>query len=395
MRTRWVAAAVVAAIGCKDKRDRKADDPMPMPEPAPVVHVDAPKPWPELEGYTITAAERVVALPVKPDTPRFDVGGPVVAGDVAVVASSQFGFVAVDWRRGAIAWSKPAGLHVAPPLYADGHVILVGDCLAPPAIPDGEVLVGCIRVVTPTGTDEAYSAIRARPKAIATFADARGEQALWRDDDHTVRWRRGDAAIAIDLVTGAAKPADATPPPLVVEYKTHRWEVAQVDGRIVAREHGKIAWETQHPYTRLLGTVWLPGQSPMVRLVNVGSFRGDPEINLMDMDATGSLRGQVAKPAPGIALISGAVSSIGDAAIAVRLDTSLRRDFVVGYAANSLLMWVFPLPELPRADGVGLAIAPDAVVVFHDGDTLTILPELSAPPTTPGAARASSKNPTP
>ena len=40
-------------------------------------------------------------------------------------------------------------------------------------------------------------------------------------------------------------------------------------------------------------------------------------------------------------------------------------------------------------DPVGVAIAPDAVVVFHDGDTLTILPELSAPPTAPGAVARS------
>jgi hypothetical protein len=79
----------------------------------------------------------------------------------------------------------------------------------------------------------------------------------------------------------------------------------------------------------------------------------------------------------------------------VRLDASLERDFIVGYAANALLMWVYPLPHQPRADPVGLAIARGAVVVFHDGDTLTILPELSAPPTAPGAARVPSENTTP
>jgi hypothetical protein len=56
---------------------------------------------------------------------------------------------------------------------------------------------------------------------------------------------------------------------------------------------------------------------------------------------------------------------------------------------------VYALPEQPRADPIGVAVAPDAVIVFHDGDTLTILPELSAPPTAPGAARAPSQNPTP
>jgi hypothetical protein len=56
---------------------------------------------------------------------------------------------------------------------------------------------------------------------------------------------------------------------------------------------------------------------------------------------------------------------------------------------------VYPLPETPRADPVGVALADDAVVVFHDGDTVTILPELSSPPTAPGAARGPSENATP
>ena len=122
---------------------------------------------------------------------------------------------------------------------------------------------------------------------------------------------------------------------------------------------------------------------------------GAHEIHLFDVDATGSLHATAARPTPGIALLGWGTSSIGDAAIAVRMDRSIRRDFVVGYAANAMLMWVYPLPEVPRADPVGVAVAPEAVIVFHDGDTVTILPELSAPPTAPGASRAPSENPTP
>ena len=100
-------------------------------------------------------------------------------------------------------------------------------------------------------------------------------------------------------------------------------------------------------------------------------------------------------PAPGIGLIGHAIDSVGDVALAVRLDRSLERDYIAGYAANALLMWTYPLPRVPRADPVGIAIAPDAVVVFHDGDTFTVLPELSAPPTAPGAVRPPSENATP
>jgi hypothetical protein len=133
----------------------------------------------------------------------------------------------------------------------------------------------------------------------------------------------------------------------------------------------------------------------MVRVANVGAFGGRAEMNLLDIDATGSLHGQAAFPVPAIGLLGHAIDEVGNTAIAIRLDSSLRRDFVVGYAANALMMYVYALPEVQRADPVGVAVAPDAVLVFHDGDTFTVLPELSSPPTAPGAPRAPSQNPTP
>jgi hypothetical protein len=178
-----------------------------------------------------------------------------------------------------------------------------------------------------------------------------------------------------------------------------RWDIAHVDGRVVGYKGGtrQVAWTTENQYTAVLGAVWLQEMGPMVRIANAGAFRTSPEIHLIDIDATGSLRAQVAKPAPGIGVLGHAISSVGDAALVVRVDNSLRRDLVAGYSANALLLWVYPLPELQRADPVGIAISADAdaVVVFHDGDTVTVLPELSAPPTTPGATSTSSKKPTP
>ncbi len=365
-----------------------------MPEPPPVVvadagrALDAPGPWPELAERPTVEPTFIVAIPTKSDQPRFETAGPVIAGDLAIVASSQFGFTAVDWRRGQIAWSKPSGAHVAPPIAIDGTAVLIGSCVNPPDLPD---LLGCLRVVTATGADQANIAIRG---AAPAFAASTGTQDVWRDGERTVRWRRGDEAIAIDLVSGAAKPASAKAPPLVVTYRDKRWSIEHTaDGKIVAT--GKPDWKTQRPYAEMLGAVYLPEQAPMLRVANRGAFHGMPEIQLMDMDATGSLHGQVAFPVPGIAITSHAISSVGDVAMAIRLDASLERDYVVGYAASSLLMWVYPLPVMARPDPVGVAVAPEAVVVFHDGDTVTILPELSAPPTAPGAVRAPSQNPTP
>jgi hypothetical protein len=420
------AAAATAALAlglaaCGKRKPEEAPPAKAEPAPAPTAPGDGGPPapddalagtpagvWPELEGMPLTAPERVVLLPTKPDVPRFSVGGPVIAGDLAVVSSSQFGFVAVDWRRGAIAWTKPAGLYVAPPLLLPqgAGLALIGDCFAPPQIPDGEHLLGCLRVVTPAGVDQAYMAIRGKPAAVEPFAAERGTQAVWRDGDRALRWRRGEQAVTVDLMTGVAAPAASLePPPITVEYRAKRWEIEHADGKIVARTRrgARPAWSTENSYTALLGAVWQQDSAPMIRLADLSNRGGAPHVRVIDMDATGSLRTASARSMPGIALLASATSPVGDVALAVRLDKSLRRDFIAGYAVSAAVRWVYPLPEQPRVDPVGLAVAAGttgndaagAVVVFHDGDTLTILPELSAPPTAPGASAGSSRNPTP
>jgi hypothetical protein len=255
-----------------------------------------------------------------------------------------------------------------------------------------DTLLGCLRIVTPTGADQGYLAIHG--SGVDEFAESPGDQRVWQAGEHAVVWRRGDAAVNVDLNTGVATKAVAGEPPVVVSYKGKTWTITQGEDGII-KAAGTPPWQTSRDYTQLIGAVYLPGQGPMVRAVRTGAFGGHPELNIFDIDATGSMHGQVAFPVPGIGLIGHAVNSIGDTALAVRLDTSLERDFVAGYAANALLMWVWPLPKEARPDPVGLAVASDAVVVFHDGDTLTVLPELSAPPTAPGAAKPPLENATP
>jgi hypothetical protein len=352
---------------------------------------DAGTPWARLAGFPHVEPVRTIALPARPDLPRFDVGGPVIAGDVAIVSSSQFGFAAVDWRRGALVWSRPAGLHVAPPVNTPQGAILISDCTAPVDVPG--TLLGCIRVVSAAGIDRSYAAIHG--VRVDAFAGTPGTQDLWLDGDRTVRWRRGDRAVAVDLISGVATPASAAPPPLHVVYRTHAWDISRTEEHIIARERGKLAWQTRRPYGTLLGAVYLAELAPMVRVANIGAIGGYAEMNLLDIDATGSLHGQAAFPVPAISALGHAVDAVGNTAIALRMDSSLRHDYVVGYAANALLMYVYPLPEIPRAEPVGVTIATDAVLVFHDGDTFTVLPELSAPPTAPGTPRPPSQNPTP
>jgi len=306
------------------------------------------------------------------------------------VSSSQFGFAAINWQHGFVAWTRPAGLHVAPPIAQGDTAILIGDCFHPPEVTD--TLLGCLRVVTAAGADVSYAAIHGA--GVAAFAGTPGVQELWLEGERTVRWRRGDLAVSVDLITGVARPAIAEREPVHVRYGSRAWDITRTEQRIVAREGGKLAWQTSHPYTTLLGAVYLAELAPMVRVTSIGTF-GLPEMILLDIDATGSLHGQAALPVPAISTLGHALDAVGNTAIAVRMDTSLRHDYIAGFAANALLMYVYRLPEVPRADPVGVAVAPDAVLVFHDGDTLTVLPELSSLPTAPGAPKSASQNPTP
>src|SRR5262249_53199131 len=161
-------------------------------------------------------------------------------------------------------------------------------------VPD--TLLGCLRVVTATGADQSYAAIHGRH--VDAFATAPGPQEVWLDGDRAVRWRRGEQAVSVDLITGAARPAAAPSPPVHVVYRTHAWDITRTDERIIAREKGKLAWQTRHPYTALLGAVYLAELAPMVRVASVGSFGGVAEMDLLDIDATGSLHGQAAFPVP-------------------------------------------------------------------------------------------------
>lgn|GEM_PF-2111347 len=388
--------ALVPVLGCKSKPAAHVFEDAAT---AGVLHGDAaPKrgEWAELARFRKTEAVHVVALPVKTTTPRFDVGGPALANGIAVVSSSQFGFVAVDYRNGQVMWSKPAGLHVAPPLARAGMFVLVGECLQPPEMKGEDLLLGCVRTVNTTGGDVNYVAIRGHQKDVQEFANEPGPQHLWSTPSDTLLWKRGDKAVLVDPVTGLASSAPAIEPALTITYKDRAWDVTQDDeGVLSATQKGKPAWKSKRTFTELIGAVYLPEQTPMVRVSNVGRFGGMAEMSLFDIDATGSLHGTVAFPVPGIGINGHGIDSVGDAALAIQLDRSLDHHFIVGYAANALLMWVYPLPVVQRPDPIGIAVAPDAVVVFHDGDTLTVLPELSAPPTAPGATHPPSENTAP
>jgi hypothetical protein len=390
-------ALVLLLVACKDKPALKhRDAAIAAPSDAAVAPVDALATWPVLEKPVEQIEPlRVIAVPANEKLPRFTIGGPILVGDLAIVSSSQFGFAAVDFRRGQIAWTKPAGSHVAPPLAVGVNIVLVGSCINPPTIPESETLLGCMRVVTPTGSDQAYIAIRGR--GVAAFSSSAGDEQVWTKpgSPESIIWKRGESAVAIDLLSGVAKPTKDEPPPLHVTYKDKSWDIRRNESGLIEAK-GTPNWKTEGEYGPLVGAIYIPDQAPMIRVVRSGGGRDGRMIMMFDIDATGSLHGQVSLyPVPGIGLIGHAISKVGNTALAVRLDTSLERDYIAGYSANAALQWIYPLPGMKRPDPVGIAIAHDAVVVFHDGDTVTVLPELSAPPTAPGAVRDPSENATP
>ncbi|MCW5805972.1 MAG: hypothetical protein KIT31_26640 [Deltaproteobacteria bacterium] len=326
-----LALLILVAAACKSKREAPpAEDATEARVPPAPVAAQAPA-WRELAALPHARPARTIALPVG-DGPRFEVAGPVIAGDLAIVASSQLGFCAVDWRTGRTAWTKRTGEHVAPPLAHRRGVVLIAQCAKPVELRPGERLLGCVRVVGVDGEDASHVAIRGAEGATDDFAGARGAQAVWVDaqdqrrlrtngrsvdvdDGEHVRWRRGDQTIVINVDTGAAVPADGGPP-------SDGWTVAQEDGALVAR-----------------------------------SVRRPAAVRTL----------------PGIGVL-GVADATGAGAVAVRLDSSLEHDYVAALTPDATVAWVWPLPAIARPDPVGVAVAPDAVVVFHDGDTVTVLP---------------------
>src|SRR6185503_18751514 len=138
------------------------------------------------------------------------------------------------------------------------------------------------------------------------FAASDGPQAVFRDAGNVI-WRRGDKAVSVDLLTGVAKPAPAADPPLVVTYKDKTWRIRRTAEGLIAAE-GTPAWSTENSYGELLGAVYIPGQSPLVRVSQPSRRFGNPELMMFDIDATGSLHGQVSlNPVPGIGLVGHAI----------------------------------------------------------------------------------------
>ena len=183
-----VVASVLALGACTSRREEAQRAPAVAVEVADVrddVPTAPAAPWPELAELPRIEAVRVITLPARADVPRFDVGGPVVAGDLAVVASSQFGFAAVDWRRGtarvdqARRRARRAAARDRRRLRPDRRVRRRRR-----RSPRTTRCSAACAIVTPAGADQAYVAIHGQAaERRGVRGSGRAQQQVWRDGE--------------------------------------------------------------------------------------------------------------------------------------------------------------------------------------------------------------------
>jgi hypothetical protein len=371
--------AVLLAAACSGRR-RPASvgtgtDAALAAAPAPADAADDAAAWAALGDRPRVVPARVLTLPARRDRPLVSAVGPVVVDGVAIVGSSQLGFVAVDpTGGGGPGWRRATGPHLAPPLPLPDGVLLVADCEGAPLPPAGQRVLGCYRLVSPSGDDRAAGTITGDRAGTAAFAAEPGAAALFPLGPDRVRWQRGAHAVEVDLLAGQAGPVAPEPDVVIARAGARTWRIGLDDEALVGTgAGGGASWRVDTRFAAVLGVV--PGQAhevPMVRVAHLDGTSGRGFVELLDIDATGSRRGQAAHPVPGIVLLAHAFSA-GATTLAIRLDTSLRHDFIAAYDRSAALHWVWPLPVTTRLDPVGLAITDQHVLVFHDGEYLSVL----------------------
>jgi hypothetical protein len=393
-----VVSTALLAANCKGRAAKKSlsassSDTLSSGPVAQSVAVDGSAAgWTMQHDLPWIEASRVILLTAPINVPQFSIVGPVVDDDIALIGSSQLGFAALRWRDGSIAWSKLGGMHLAPPLMMQGSWQLISDCPRPVDAVDDQVILGCLRTVTREGIDLSLMPIVGARAELSEFAETSGPQQTWMIDRSSrsgpvmLGWQRGETAVSIDSVTGKASITSRRANEIYANIKGEQVKFALEEEQLVARrvnviqgsERGPELWRLNDRFVAVVGVIGGSRyEAPMVRLVRIGT-RLNPrgEIDLLDVDATGSNHGQAAFPTPGIALLGRHSSTDGATALAVRVDTSLQHDLVIGYSATAERRWAFALPEIPRADPVGVAVTGDAVLIFHDGNRVSILPTL-------------------
>ncbi|HTJ45043.1 MAG TPA: hypothetical protein VL463_23205 [Kofleriaceae bacterium] len=373
--------------------------------------------WPELADLPSASPWRIAELPISaPTAAPVASYGPLVIDQIAIVATSRAGFVAIDLTTANVMWSRPAGPRVAPPAADGVRAVLAGDCATQPRpVAAGEIALGCYDVVDPANVaDERGGFVHGAKKVVAAFDEASGVERTTITGDGAFLWRRGDRAIRVDLATGAATPANITDVTDHVDltYGGAHWTYTLEGETLLGAVDGAIKWKTPTAGAVLVGAFNdTPPRIPLVRLAGRGRPRTDPPRNggrhggnpprptrllLLDIAGTDGQLGQVSHSFPGASAMSSAFGAGGATIVAIRLDDSAMRDYIATFDGNGLMTWTWPLPEppgaAPRASPPQLAITNDGWVVALFDDRVAILPLVSTSPT---PEPAPSRNPTP
>lgn len=380
-----VAAALALAllvVGCRSKHKAASKHRVPDASASAdrsVVQVDAGQSatWPLLDDRPRAVADAVFQLSPDTSMPLLSAVGPVEIDGLVVVGSSQLGFVAIDMERRAQRWHRATGSRLAPPLAAVDGILLVSDCALPPAptrIGIGQRLLGCYRVLSADGEERIAAPISGDDAAVAAFASEPGPSALYPQTPDRVRWQRGEYAVDFNITTGLAVPASPTPAGVTARHGKRSWQIRLGEDALDAIGTSAMSWKVSSRFAALLGVI--PGagyEVPTVRVARLSGANGQGQVELLDIDATGSRRGHAAHPIPGIVVLAHTFRA-GDTALAVRLDTSLRHDYIAAFDRRAGLRWVWPLPESTRVDPIGLAISDTKVYAFFDGAHIAVLP---------------------
>jgi outer membrane protein assembly factor BamB len=389
---------------------------------APDAPAAAPTPpWPELADLPEASPWKIVELPIAdPAASDTTAGGPLIVDQIAIVATSRAGFVAVDLTTGAVLWSRRAGARVAPPLGRGDRAVLIGDCPPgpPPVLGPDDLALGCFDVVDPVHiADERAGVVHGARKALADFDRAAGPMLTALADDGSILWRRGEVVIRFDATTGSATLAQTTEltDHVDVTYSGARWTYTLEGDALSGAADGKTKWTTPTSAAVLIGAFNdTPPRIPTVRIAGRGHPRNAPTTNklhgpgtahdpprptrllLLDMAGTDGALGSVSHSFPGAAAVASAFGAGGTTIVAVRLDDSNLRHYIAAFDGNGMPLWAWPLPEppgaTPRAAAPQVALSGDGWVVALFDDRLAIIPLVSEPPT---PDLGPSRNPTP
>lgn len=334
-----------------------------------VLHRDA------LAGLPRAAPRWTVTLPAQP-VPAIDVHGPVIVDGVAVVAATPVGIAGVDVEGGTVLWHRPAGGRIAEPVALDRRrVLAIGDC-ADGFDPGSDVVVGCYAVLD-ARDQAAYGAgtIVAAPDAAARLGA--GPTHVQHDGD-TIALGREDGWLTFALPEpprGGVRAAAAPRRRLEVSVGegAERVDLWVADDVLELRHHDPQAMSDRSAVKDVAGGLHelADGTVRAVRYVP-----GEPRLQPVIVHPRAIVLDELGASVPGIALLDAAHRDDGFV-LAIRLDSSLARDYVAAFTAEGTLTYVWPLPPPPgagRVHPVGVALADDAVVVFHDGATVTALP---------------------